>query len=439
MSPRKRLIALLSGLLALLLAGFGIGFVATTNAPPEAAASSGSPETKEKAEEPDESDLDTLSLDEDDAGNDADTGSDPGSGTDSGAGSRTPGPGDPAPRPSTPADPQQNQSDPSDPGLQLPTLPVADTTPPAITVKPESKGGPAAYASLSLKLYDAGQVDSVTINGTPKDLSNNQWSDVNALVVGSFGIQDGVPFTVVAFDVAGNSSTATFTLDGTGPTITVKPESKGGPAAYSSLSLKLYDAFKVDYVVVNGVTKDLTDNNWSDVNGITVGSFGIQDGVPFTVVAFDVAGNSSTATFILDGTGPTVTVKPESTTESLSLKLYDRFKVDYIIVNGVTKDLTDNQWADANSIRVGNFGIVAGVPFDVVVFDTSGNSTTATYTLDAPAVAARFAAAVEVAEEPALEEDAPAGDEPSDGAPAEGDAASEDTADEFAAEELAAE
>ena len=38
-----------------------------------------------------------------------------------------------------------------------------------------------------------------------------------------------------------------------------------------SLSLKLFDAGQIDYVEVNGVKKDLTNNRWSDVASVTPG------------------------------------------------------------------------------------------------------------------------------------------------------------------------
>jgi len=35
------------------------------------------------------------------------------------------------------------------------------------------------FDMVSCKLYDAGKLDKVTINGVVKDLTNNAWSDVN--------------------------------------------------------------------------------------------------------------------------------------------------------------------------------------------------------------------------------------------------------------------
>ena len=382
---RKRIIAALAGILALLLAavGLGVGLSWSTASTPSAAG--GSPSPSQSASSTTE--LETLAdtsdeLDEADATDETD---------ESTTGGTTPTtPGGSATNPPAPGITNPPVDDEEEIDEQLPTLPEppADVTGPTITVKPElSTGGPTAYSRLSLKLYDAGQVDYVEVNGERKELTNNAWSDVNFITVGSYGITDGQTVTVVAYDVAGNSTTQSYVLDGTGPTITVKPESVGGPSVFGKLSLKLYDRFQVDYVVINGTTKELTNNQWSDVNELEVGQFGIQDGTPFTVVAFDVAGNSTTQTFTLDQSGPTITVKPESVGgpnayKLLSLKLYDKSQVDYVVINGTTKQLTNNQWSDVNGLKVGQYGIQDGVPFTVEAYDVFGNVTVATFVFD---------------------------------------------------------
>lgn len=68
------------------------------------------------------------------------------------------------------------------------------------------------YDLISFKLYDAGKIDRVELNGKVKDLTNNAWSDVNFIKPPTFGAVRGVN-TLVVFDVAGNSSTYTFTLN----------------------------------------------------------------------------------------------------------------------------------------------------------------------------------------------------------------------------------
>ncbi|KEP73882.1 hypothetical protein HR12_34060 [Microbacterium sp. SUBG005] len=64
------------------------------------------------------------------------------------------------------------------------------------------------------------------------------------------------------------------------------------------MSFKLYDAGKIDRVIINGVVKDLTDDAWSDVNFVTPGVFGAISGEN-TLVAQDAAGNTTTVTFTL--------------------------------------------------------------------------------------------------------------------------------------------
>ncbi|MCS5717698.1 Ig-like domain-containing protein [Herbiconiux sp. CPCC 205763] len=108
-----------------------------------------------------------------------------------------------------------------------------------------------------------------------------------------------------AEDLAGNISTTEtvpFTIDSTKPTITVKEGSDFTIATgqtYDKISLKLFDAGKIDRVTVNGVVKDLTDNQWSDVNLLAPGTFGATVGEN-TVVAYDIAGNGETLTFTLN-------------------------------------------------------------------------------------------------------------------------------------------
>lgn len=106
-------------------------------------------------------------------------------------------------------------------------------------------------------------------------------------------------------DLAGNisaTSTYAFTIDATKPTITVKDGAtytvKTGQT-YDLVSFKLYDAGKVDKVVLNGKVKDLTDNAWSDVNFVKPGTFGAVKGAN-TLVLHDVAGNTTTIEFILN-------------------------------------------------------------------------------------------------------------------------------------------
>ncbi|PFG43555.1 LPXTG-motif cell wall-anchored protein [Isoptericola jiangsuensis] len=261
---------------------------------------------------------------------------------------------------------------------------VLDTTGPEVTVKPGSQGADGRYRSVSLKLHDPSKVDGLTLNGVDKDLTDNVWSDLNGVKPGAFGAVEGAN-TLVVRDTLGNTTTLELVLDTSGPQITVKPESQGADGRYRSLSVKLHDPSKVDKVEINGTVKDLTDNAWSDVNGIVPGTFGAVEGAN-TLVAFDVLGNTTGLEFVLDTTGPQVSTKDDTVGgdghyRSVSFKLHDPSKVDGLTLNGVDKDLTDNVWSDLNGVKPGAFGAVEGTN-TLVVRDVLGNTTTVEFVLD---------------------------------------------------------
>ena len=90
-----------------------------------------------------------------------------------------------------------------------------DTTAPSVTVKEGASFTVATgdtYDMVSVKLYDAGKVSKVTVNGVEKNLTDNVWSDVNYIKPGIFGAVQGLN-TLVVFDVAGNTRTLEFTLN----------------------------------------------------------------------------------------------------------------------------------------------------------------------------------------------------------------------------------
>jgi hypothetical protein len=180
--------------------------------------------------------------------------------------------------------------------------------------------------------------------------------------------------------------------DTTAPTITVKPESKGRDGVYSAVSFALSDDGGIDRLTLNGVEKDLTDNPHSDLNGVTPGVFGATAGSNELKV-FDVAGNVTTLTFVLDVTGPTVTVKDDAVGsatdgyEQVSFKLFDEYKVDKLTLNGVEKDLTDNPYSDLNGVKPGEFAAVLGAN-ELKVLDVAGNVTTVAFSLVGPSAPA---------------------------------------------------
>lgn len=90
-----------------------------------------------------------------------------------------------------------------------------DATAPTATVKEGASftaGSAGVYDLVSFKLFDAGKVSQVSLNGVVKDLSDNTWSDINYVKPGVFGAVQGEN-TLMVQDVAGNSATVTFTLN----------------------------------------------------------------------------------------------------------------------------------------------------------------------------------------------------------------------------------
>ncbi|MBR7742033.1 hypothetical protein KC207_01835 [Phycicoccus sp. BSK3Z-2] len=266
----------------------------------------------------------------------------------------------------------------------------ADTVGPVVTVKDSSVGRDGIWSTVSWKLHDVdGQVDRLTLNGVEKDLTDAEWSDLDGVVPGRFGAVEGKN-TLVVTDVAGNGTTVEFALDTKAPTATVKDGSEftvGRDGRFAKVSFKLHDAGKVDRVSVNGTVKNLSDNVWSDLNFVRPGVFGALEGEN-TLEVFDVAGNVTTVEFVLDVSGPEVTVKEDGKLTSgsggvyskVSFKLHDPSKVDRVTVNGTVKDLTDAVWSDLNGVKKGSFGAVKGEN-TLVVFDTLGNPTTVRFTL----------------------------------------------------------
>ncbi|GAA1919864.1 hypothetical protein GCM10009775_10580 [Microbacterium aoyamense] len=267
-----------------------------------------------------------------------------------------------------------------------------DTVKPVATLVSPTTAGPFQTLNLQVDATDDRGLDRIVANiyKDGKLVKSTQTAGDGATAAthtASVSLPDGA-YTVKynASDLAGNvaqTGTFAFAIDRTAPTVTVKDGAtytNGANGVYGLVSFKLSDAGKIDKVVLNGKVKDLTNSQWSDLNYVKPGVFGAVEGVN-TLVAYDVAGNTTTVTFTLDGTGPTVTVKDGSNGAAQSFKLYDANKVDKVTLNGVSKDLTNNVWSDVNGVKPGTFGAVSGLN-TLVAYDVFGNMTTVRFTLD---------------------------------------------------------
>ncbi|GAA1924100.1 hypothetical protein GCM10009775_15550 [Microbacterium aoyamense] len=93
---------------------------------------------------------------------------------------------------------------------------TVDAKKPTITVKDGAtytKEARRGYELVSFKLYDAGKIARLTLNGVEKDLTDNTWSDLNFVKPGQFGAVEGTNVLVV-YDVAGNAQRLSFRLAG---------------------------------------------------------------------------------------------------------------------------------------------------------------------------------------------------------------------------------
>ncbi|MFE5309591.1 alginate lyase family protein [Isoptericola sp. NPDC056605] len=182
-----------------------------------------------------------------------------------------------------------------------PAVVEQDTSGPVISVKPGSQGRDGVFGHVAFRFHDEGFVDKLILNGTERDLVDDVWSDLDGVAPGVSGGRAG-DNELSVLDVAGNVTTMRFVLDDAPPTVTVKDESVAAPGGFSSVSFKVFDAYRVDRVVVNGKPKDLADNPWSDVNQVEPGAFGAVLGAN-TLEVFDVAGNVTRSEFTLVAPG----------------------------------------------------------------------------------------------------------------------------------------
>lgn len=189
-------------------------------------------------------------------------------------------------------------------------LPADVVRPEAALVSPTT-AGPFGEVAIQVDATDLGGLERIVANVYQGDqLVQSTQTPMNGAESGTHAATVQLPsgdYTVKynAQDKAGNISqtgTFAFTVDVDAPTATVKDGAEFTVATgetHDMISFKLSDAVGIDKVVINGQTKDLTNNPWSDVNFIRPGEFGAVSGENELIV-YDVVGNSSTYTFTLN-------------------------------------------------------------------------------------------------------------------------------------------
>ena len=178
-------------------------------------------------------------------------------------------------------------------------------------------------------------------------------------------------------NVWGNATIRSYTVDNTKPVIYVKSGANNVlPASLTSdtfktVSFKVYDNVQVDKVTINGVVKDLTDAQWSDVNGVTKGVFGAVEGENI-IVLYDVAGNTSSYTFTIDTTAPqgTLTYSPSTlTNNSVIATLTTNEAIDQSALPGTWLKVSDTVYRKSYPVNATQV---------VTLKDSVGNTSTVT-------------------------------------------------------------
>jgi hypothetical protein len=193
---------------------------------------------------------------------------------------------------------------------------IVDTTNPTITVKDSSTGSNGFYSNVSFKLFDANKVDRLTLNDVEKDFTDNKYSDLNNVNPGKFGAVEGEN-TLVVYDVAGNSTMLTFTIDTVAPAAPqlVSPSNGATQSGGPTQTWSHVDPSDVDYYVYESYRDaGLSSFIFSTTTSNTSRNIGGQQNldVYWRVAAVDAAGNQSEWSNVwlltVDNTAPVVTI-----------------------------------------------------------------------------------------------------------------------------------
>ena len=254
---------------------------------------------------------------------------------------------------------------------------VKDTINPTLTVKDESVGTDPYYSAISFALSDSNLIDYVEVNGVKLERDNAKWSDANYqnikehLVAGKN--------TIVLYDTAGNKTEKTFYMDWTAPTVTAYNWLGDNP--YRGADFKLSDNYAIDYVVINGVKFDRTNAKWSDANYVNVKNALVHG--ENTVVLYDAAGNSAEYKYNFDRKAPTLEITKANNkvyvrgTDEADIK-FNVYKGEELALEVDSKTFAGGKYFSIDCLGEGEYTIDA--------IDYAGNKTTATVTIDNPAV-----------------------------------------------------
>ncbi len=238
------------------------------------------------------------------------------------------------------------------------------------------------FSKLTLTVYDKEQLVSVSLNGKVMYDEINYTKKYITVDQNTENVIEGTN-TLIGCDAAGQCVEYKFVMDFTAPIIYNKVDNSNIDGLYfnDSVVFTIHDKVGLAHLERNGIVRDLTKNN----NTLTYTSN--NDGV-VEVLARDLAGNETTATFVIDSNAPVVSVKknfndPDHSDNhfmDVKLLLTDEL-INNIYVNG--KLLKKNVNEENYIIRFNaNKKYALNGENSITVIDYAGNETTYTFTLD---------------------------------------------------------
>ncbi|MBR1747829.1 MAG: hypothetical protein IJ735_06450 [Clostridia bacterium] len=222
---------------------------------------------------------------------------------------------------------------------------IIDKTAPVILV---SKEYFRAEETVKIEITEA-NLDSVTLDG----------EETAETAFGTSVFEDGT-HTVVATDKAGNSTTKTFIVDKTPPKISVNAFYNASETIRISIEER-----NLNYVTLDDVTIDSYNVAAST---LTEGSHIIR--------AIDYAGNSATASFVVDKTAPDFAINAfYNASETVTLTIIET-NLDYVTFDG-----------EATEIRSFSVTDLDEGTHTVIAYDKAKNNTRKTFIVDKTAPA----------------------------------------------------
>jgi hypothetical protein len=171
---------------------------------------------------------------------------------------------------------------------------IYDTAPPTLSNLSPANNSLTRTPTVQVRgtVADDAGISGVTINNQPAALSGNEFAADIALVEGANNIN------IVATDVAGRQASVAITtvLDTVAPTLTITSPPAGARTTQNSVDVagEASDANGIASISINGNPISLVDNRFTQATALQAGDNAI------TVVATDLAGNTTTATALVN-------------------------------------------------------------------------------------------------------------------------------------------